>query len=53
MSHDSVHETDDLVDRVHGWSGHKRVFSPRQIHIAAAVLAQYGWIAPLAKSSAE
>lgn len=34
---------DDLVARVHGWSDRKRRFTPRQIGIAADVLARKDW----------
>lgn len=53
LQHDEVRSPESVIDCVHGWSGHKRMFSARQIHLAADVLAQEGWVAPLAESATE
>ena len=37
---------DDLVERSYSWSPRKQQFTPRQIGLAAEVLASQGWIAP-------
>lgn len=35
---------DEITDRVYAWNDRKRQFTPRQIHLAAGVLAKKGWI---------
>lgn len=44
MRHDKSLRTDDLVERTYAWCERKRKFTPRQIHIAADVLAKKGWV---------
>ena len=39
---------DDVIARVYGWDGRKKLFSSRQIGLAAEVLAKKGWIEPVA-----
>jgi len=41
----------ELVQLFHAWSPRKQQFSPRQIQIASAVLADQGWVDPLAESA--
>jgi O-acetyl-ADP-ribose deacetylase (regulator of RNase III) len=41
---------EELVAQVHGWSARKTQFTPRQIGIAAGVLAAQGWIAAPARA---
>ena len=41
----------ELVQLFHAWSPRKQQFSPRQIQIASAVLADQGWVDPLAEST--
>jgi O-acetyl-ADP-ribose deacetylase (regulator of RNase III) len=41
----------ELVQLFHGWSPRKQQFSSRQIQIASAVLADQGWVDPLAEST--
>jgi len=44
----SVRNQSDVVARTHAWNDRKRQFSPRQIGIALNVLADKGWIHPIA-----
>lgn len=44
----SVRNVDDVVQRTYAWNARKQQFSPRQIGIAVNVLAQKGWINPIA-----
>ena len=44
LEHETVESQDDLVARTYGWTEHKKRFSPRQIKLAANVLAEKGWI---------
>jgi O-acetyl-ADP-ribose deacetylase (regulator of RNase III) len=46
---EGVSDLDTLVDRTYAWSERKRQFTPRQIQVAAEVLAKQGWIDPIAK----
>lgn len=41
----------ELVQLFHAWSPRKQQFSPRQIQIASVVLADQGWVEPLAEST--
>ena|ERR1700733_7085850 len=43
VSHDNVCTLSDLVERTYAWNERKRKFTPRQIGIAAEVLAKKGW----------
>ncbi len=43
LERDRPESRDDLVERVHGWHERKKRFSPRQIRLAADVLAEKGW----------
>lgn len=42
--HEGVRSLDDLIERTYDWSPRKRQFTPRQIGIAADVLAREGWV---------
>lgn len=44
----TVRNQADVVARTHSWNERKRQFSPRQIGIALNVLADKGWIHPVA-----
>ena len=44
----TVRNQADVVTRTHSWNERKRQFSPRQIGIALNVLADKGWIHPVA-----
>lgn len=44
----TVRNQADVVTRTHSWNERKRQFSPRQISIALNVLADKGWIHPVA-----
>lgn len=46
LDHEPVANRDDVVARVHAWNSRKRMFSPRQIQLAADVLADSGWALP-------
>ena len=48
MTNDRVRSLDDVVAHTYAWNVRKRQFTPRQIGIAADVLAKKGWIGPLA-----
>lgn len=37
-------DVDTIMQRVYGWSARKQQFTPRQIELAAGVLASQGWI---------
>jgi len=41
---DSPAMRDDLIARTHGWNERKKRFSPMQIHLAADVLVEKGWV---------
>ena len=41
---DRPESSDDVVTAVHEWNSHKRRFSPRQIDLAAGILAEKGWL---------
>ncbi len=43
LDHDRPTSRDGLVAQVHGWNERKKHFSPRQIGLAADVLAEKGW----------
>lgn len=43
VSHDNVSTLSELVERTYAWNERKRKFTPRQIGIAAEVLAKKGW----------
>ena len=47
MKHEVVRNLDDVVARTYAWNPRKRQFTPRQINIAAQVLARQGWAEPL------
>ena len=49
MCREEPESAEALVARVHGWNERKRRFTPRQIGIAASVLARHGWAAPAAE----
>lgn len=51
MRHEPVHTLPDVVARTYAWNDRKRQFTPRQIGIAANVLARQGWVAPLAEEA--
>lgn len=42
-----ITETRSLIEAAHNWNERKERFTPRQIQIAADVLADGGWIAPV------
>lgn len=44
MTREVASSADDIVARVHAWNPHKQAFSPRQITLAAQVLADKGWL---------
>lgn len=46
MQRERPASVDDLVEQVHGWGERKRRFTPRQIRIAAEVLARKEWVSP-------
>jgi len=48
MRHEPAHTLPEVVARTYAWGDRKRQFTPRQIGIAADVLAKKGWVAPLA-----
>jgi hypothetical protein len=50
MRHESVRTLQDVVARTYAWNDRKRQFTPRQIGIAADVLARQGWVQPLAET---
>lgn len=39
-----AHTLGDIVKRTYAWNAHKKQFTPRQIHLAANVLSDKGWI---------
>ena len=41
--HGPIHSLGELVERTHAWSERKRMFTPRQIAIAAQTLESNGW----------
>lgn len=49
MRHEPAHTLPDVVARTYAWNDRKRQFTPRQIGIAADVLANKGWTQPLAE----
>jgi len=49
MRHEPVRTLPDVVARTYAWNDRKRQFTPRQIGIAADVLATKGWTQPLAQ----
>ena len=49
MKNAPVHSVEDVVQRTYAWNEHKRQFTPRQIALAAAVIAQKGWGKSLAR----
>ncbi len=51
VSHDNVFTLSELVDRTYAWNERKRKFTPRQIGIAAEVLAKKGWTHPVVAPS--
>jgi O-acetyl-ADP-ribose deacetylase (regulator of RNase III) len=51
MRHHPTHTLPDVVARTYAWNERKRQFTPRQIRIAAEVLAGQGWAAPLAEEA--
>jgi O-acetyl-ADP-ribose deacetylase (regulator of RNase III) len=44
MKYESPHSLPDLVEKTHGWNERKRMFSPRQIGVAARALVAGGWV---------
>lgn len=44
----NVRNVGDVIQRTYSWNDRKRQFTPRQIGIAVDVLAQKGWINPIA-----
>ena len=51
MRHEPVRTLPDVVARTYAWNDRKRQFTPRQIGIAAEVLARQGWVAPLVEEA--
>lgn len=51
LRHEAPQSEEDLTRHVHAWGGRKRQFSPRQIGIAAKVLADQGWLDTKAESA--
>jgi len=51
MRHEPVHTLPEVVARTYAWNDRKRQFTPRQIGLAAEVLASQGWVAPLAEEA--
>lgn len=49
LRHEPVHTLPDVVARTYAWNDRKRQFTPRQIGIAADVLANKGWTQTLAE----
>jgi hypothetical protein len=49
MRQEPVRTLPDVVARTYTWNDRKRQFTPRQIGIAADVLARQGWVQPLAE----
>jgi O-acetyl-ADP-ribose deacetylase (regulator of RNase III) len=47
--HEQPSSMSELVQLFHAWSLRKQQFSPRQIQIASTVLADQGWVEPLAE----
>ncbi len=47
MRREPVQTLDDVIRRTYAWSPRKRQFTPRQIGIAADVLAEKSWVVPL------
>ena len=45
MRHEPARSLPDVVARTYAWNERKRQFTPRQIGIAADVLARQGWVA--------
>ena len=45
LAQDAPTSSDQLVERTYRWHPHKKKFSPRQIRLAATVLAEKGWVA--------
>ena len=43
LEHGSPKSQDELVASIYGWNTHKKCFSPRQIALAADVMAEKGW----------
>jgi O-acetyl-ADP-ribose deacetylase (regulator of RNase III) len=43
MKNESVNSVDDLVNHTYAWNDRKRQFTPRQIALAADVVAKQGW----------
>jgi O-acetyl-ADP-ribose deacetylase (regulator of RNase III) len=50
MQEQSAASVDEVVERTYAWNDRKRQFTPRQIAIAADVLATKGWVDPPAAS---
>lgn len=46
VTHEDVRALDDVIARTYAWNARKRQFTPRQIGIAADVLARQGWVRP-------
>ena len=49
LDHNSPRSREDLVEQVYAWNDRKKRFFPRQIGLAADVLAQKGWTCGTAK----
>lgn len=47
MHHEPVRTLPDVIARTYAWNERKRQFTPRQLGIAANVLAEKGWVTPL------
>jgi hypothetical protein len=43
MKNEPVNSIDEVVNYTYAWSNHKRQFTPRQIALAADVVANKGW----------
>jgi O-acetyl-ADP-ribose deacetylase (regulator of RNase III) len=49
MKHEAVASLDDVVAHTYAWSPRKKQFTPRQIGIAARLLARKGWVESLSR----
>jgi O-acetyl-ADP-ribose deacetylase (regulator of RNase III) len=47
MKNESVNSVDEVINRTYAWNNRKRRFTPRQITLAAKVMADKGWVEKL------